>query len=204
MAVPSRGIQISRRSWLAASLAASVFPARAANSLIVTYDGDNLHVSSLGVHFLIQKNKSWQRLQEGSTVVYIATLSLFRDTLANQIKRLEYKLNVSKDVLGTGDRFQVQVRLQGTPIREAQNLSKDQAETWAFERLLVPTRGIAHDRQLWVRLELRTVPPKMESVFGPSGIFVDLVELLTPGEEERQTFLSEPRTLDDLAKRRAG
>jgi hypothetical protein len=200
MAEPSRGQQISRRSWLAASLAASVFPARAANSLIVTYDGDNLHVSSLGVHFL--KDKSLQRLKDGSTVVYVATLSLFRDTLANQIKRQEYRFKVSKDVLGTEDRFQVV--FPGTPTRKAENLSKDQAETWAFERLLIPTQGIARDRQLWVQLELRTALPKMQSVFGESRFFVDIIELLTPGEDERQTFLSSPRTLDDMAKRRAG
>jgi hypothetical protein len=200
MAEPSRGLQISRRSWLAASLAASVFPARAANSLIVTYDGDNLHVSSLGVRFI--RAKSLQRLQDGATVVYIATLSLFRDTLANQIKRQEYKFIVSKDVLGTGDRFQVLV--PGTPARKAENLSKDQAETWAFERLLVPTKGIAHDRQLWLKLELRTALPRYTSVFGESTFFLDIVELLTPGEDERQTFLSSPATLADLAKRRAG
>ena len=200
MAAPSRGLQISRRSWLAASLAASAFPARAANSLIVTYDGDNLHVSSLGVRFI--RAKSLQRLQDGATVVYIATLSLFRDTLANQIKRQEFKFIVSKDVLGTGERFQV--LLSGTPSRRAENLSRDQAETWAFERLLVPTQGIAHDRQLWLQLELRTALPKMQAVFGDSGFFFDIVELFTPGEAERQTFLSSPATLDDLAKRRAG
>jgi hypothetical protein len=200
MAAPSRGLQISRRRWLAASLAASLFPARAANSLIVTYDGDNLHVSSLGVHFL--KDKSLQRLKDGATVVYIATLSLFRDTLANQIKRLEYKFIVSKDVLGTGDRFQV--LLSGTASRKAENLSLSQAETWSFERLLVPTQGIAHDRQLWVQLELRTALPKVQSVLGESGIFFDIVEFFTPGDAERQTFLSSPLRLADMAKGRAG
>ena len=62
MPEPSRGLQISRRCWLLASLVAPLFPARgAADPLIVTFDGDNLHVSSLGLHFL--QGKSLSRLK---------------------------------------------------------------------------------------------------------------------------------------------
>ncbi|HUB80951.1 MAG TPA: hypothetical protein VMB03_19230 [Bryobacteraceae bacterium] len=194
MAEPSRGLQISRRGWLMAGLFAPLFPARAADSLIVTFDGDNLHISSLGVHFL--QGKSLNRLKDGSTVEYVATVGLFRDQFASQFKRTESHFFVSYDVLGTGDVFAVST--PGPPLRRATNLSLSAAETWCFERIGVATTGLARDQQFWLQLELRTVPPKLDSILGPRGIHVDLLDVLIPGSDEKQIFRWGPKRLEDF------
>jgi hypothetical protein len=196
MAEPSRGLQISRRGWLLASLLAPLFPARGADAPIVTFDGDNLHVSSLGVHFL--RGKSLNRLKEGSTVEYVAAISLFRDQFVTLLKRTEAHFLVSYDVLGTGDVFAVST--PGPPPRKAMNLSLSATETWCLENVEISAAGIARDRQFWLQLELRAQPPKLSPVLGPEGISVDLIEVLTPGADERQTFRAGPLRLADLVR----
>ena len=188
MPEPSRGLQISRRCWLLASLVAPLFPASAADSLIVTFDGDNLHISSLGLHFL--RGKLLSRLKDGSTIEYVATVGLFRDQFVTQFKRSEYHFFVSYDVWGTGDVFAVST--PGPPARRATNLSLSATETWCLERVVVATAGIALDQQFWLQLELRTVPPKLSSVLGDTGVYVNVIEVLTPGQDERQTFRTGP------------
>lgn len=196
MAEPFRGLQISRRRWLLAGLATPLFPARAADSLIVTFDGDNLHVSSLGLHFL--QGKSLNRLKEGSTVEYVATIALFRDQFATQFKRSEAHFLVSYDVWGTGDVFEVST--PGPPSRRAMNLSQSATETWCLESVRIAASGIGPDRQFWLQLDLRAVPPKLSSVLGDSGINVNVIEVFTPGADERQTFKTGPLRLADLVR----
>jgi hypothetical protein len=201
MPEPSRGLQISRRCWLLASLVAPLFPASAADSLIVTFDGDNLHISSLGLHFL--RGKSLSRLKDGATIEYVATVGLFRDQFVTQFKRSEYHFLVSYDVWGTGDLFTVST--PGPPPRRATNLSLSATETWCLGRVVVATAGIAFDQQFWLQLELRTVPPKLSSVLGDTGIHLDLIEVLTPGLDERQVFRnSVPLRLEDFHTPRKG
>ena len=55
MALDARDKRISRRSWLLAGLAIPLFRARAAESLVVAFDGDNLRPSAPGLHFLTGK-----------------------------------------------------------------------------------------------------------------------------------------------------
>jgi hypothetical protein len=195
MPEPSRGLQISRRRWLLAGLLAPLFPARAGDSPIVTFDGDNLHISSLGIHFL--QGKSLKRLKDGSTIEYVATVGLFRDQFVTQFKRIEEHFFVSYDVWGAGDAFTVST---GPPVSRATNLSQSATETWCMERLLVGTAGIAPDRQFWLQLDLRTVPPKLSSILGATGISVNLAEVLAPGPDERQTFKTGMLRLEDLVR----
>jgi hypothetical protein len=200
MPEPSRGPQISRRGWLLASLVAPLFPARAADSLIVTFDGDNLHISSLGVHFL--QGKSLNRLKEGSTVEYVATAGLFRDQFATQFKRSDHHFFVSYDVWGTGDVFAVST--PGPPPNRATNLSMSAAETWCLKNVVIAATGVAPDQQFWLQLELRTVPPKISSILAPRGIQIDVIEALTPAQDERQTFTAGPLRLEDFRTPRKG
>jgi len=195
MPEPSRGLQISRRRWLLAGLVAPLFPAKAANIPIVTFDGDNLHISSLGIHFL--QGKSLNRLKEGSTVEYVATVELFRDQFVSQIQRLEDHFFVSYDVWGAGDVFAVSTT--GPPASRATNLSLSATETWCLERLLVGTTRIRRDQQFWLQLDLRAQPPKLSPILAPGGgIHLDVIEVLTPGQEERQTFRTGALRLEDL------
>ena len=68
----------------------------------------------------------------------------------------------------------------------------------------MPTQGMASDRQFWLQLDLRTAVPKLSPVLGTNNITLNLVELLTPGSDERQTFKTGPLRLADFAKGRAG
>lgn len=195
MPEPSRGLQISRRRWLLAGLVAPLFPARGADSLIVTFDGDNLHISSLGLHFL--QGNSLNRLKDGSTVEYVATVGLFRDQFATQFKRSEHHFFVSYDIWGTGDVFAVST--PGPPPRRRTNLSLSATETWCLENVVVATAGMPPDQQFWLQLELRTVPPKLTSILQPGGgLHVNVIEVLTPGQDERQIFRTGPKRLADF------
>jgi hypothetical protein len=202
MQAPSRGPQISRRGWLLAGLLAPLFPARAADLPLVSFDGDNLHISSLGFHFL--RGQSLTRLKDGDTVEYVATVSLFRDRFATPFKRVENHFFVSYDILGTGDEYAVST--PGPPKRNKSNLSQSATETWCMERVVVAPGGIAKDQDFWLQLELRTVPPKISSILsGQRGLHVDFMELVTPAQVERQVFRTEhPLRLDDLTKASGG
>jgi len=197
MQEPSRGLQISRRRWLLAGLVAPLFPARAADSPIVTFDGDNLHLSSLGLHFL--QGNSLSRLKDGSTIEYVATVGLFRDQFATQFKRSEHHFFVSYDIWGAGDVFAVS--MPGPPLRRRTNLSLSAAETWCLENVVVATAGIAPDQQFWLQLDLRCVPPKLSSILQPGGgVHINLMDLVNPGPDERQTFRRGPLRLEDFPK----
>ena len=197
MSEPSRGLQISRRGWLLASLLAPLFPARGSNAPIVTYDGDSLHVSSLGIHFL--RGNSLSRLKDGATVEYVATVGIYRDQFASLIRRSERHFFVSYDIWGTGDSYAVMT--DEHPSRHASNLSQSATETWCLERVMISTTGLARDQQFWLQLELKTVPPKISSILQPGGLHVNVIEVLAPGQDEHQMFrTTEPMRLEDLKK----
>lgn len=197
MAEPSRGLQISRRGWLLASLVAPVFRAWSADSLTVSLDGDGLHVSAPDLHFLT--GKPLARLQEGSTVVYVMTTTLFRDPWQTPWKRAETRFVVSYDVLGE-DKFAVTT--PGPPPRHELNLSKAATEAWCLESVWIATSGIPPDRQFWLQLEVRAGSQRaLSSVLGDTGISVDLIDLLSkPGADDLVTKRAGPLRLADLAR----
>src|ERR1035438_6117533 len=87
MARPAWESRISRRSWLLAGLTAPLFSARAAESMKVSFDGDNLHVNTPSLHFL--NGKPMERLKDGDVVAYVTQLDLLdesRTLLLRQIK----------------------------------------------------------------------------------------------------------------------
>jgi hypothetical protein len=136
-------------------------------------------------------------------VEYVATVSLFRDRFATPFRRVENHFFVSYDIWGAGDEYAVST--PGPPQRRATNLSLSATETWCLERVTVTPLGIAKDQDFWLQLDLRTVPPKMSSILNGQGLHVDLMEVVTPGEQEKQTFRTErPLRLDDLKKPSAG
>jgi len=197
MAEPSRGLQISRRGWLLAGFAAPVFRAWGADSLTVSYDGDNLRVRSPDLHFLA--GKPLERLQEGSTVVYLASTILYRDRWITPWKRAEARFVVSYDVLGE-DKFAVNT--PGPPPRHALNLSKAATEAWCLDNIWISVADIAPDRQFWLQLELRTGSQRdLSSVLGDTGISVDLIDLLSrPGAEPPLARRAGPLRLADLVR----
>jgi len=200
MSEPSRGSQISRRSWLLAGLVAPLFRARAADSLAVTFDGDNLHIASPGLHFLI--GKPLQRLTGGGTVVYLGRLTLFRDPFVTPFRRTDARFVVSYDIWGE-DKFSVTVP---EPIPRTVLLPASAAEAWCIENLAINASGLPPDRPFWLLLDLRTVPRKdLSQVLGDSGISIKnfFIEFFSrqPGTDDPQwTRPAGPLRLADLVR----
>ena len=140
MSEPSRGSQISRRSWLLAGLATPLFRARAADSLAVTFDGDNLHIALPDLHFLT--GKPLQRLTEGGTVAYLGRLTLFRDAFLTPFRRTDARFVVSYDIWGE-DKFSVTMP---EPVPRTVLLPASAAEAWCMESLAINTSGLPPDQ----------------------------------------------------------
>jgi hypothetical protein len=186
MALHARGGQISRRLWLLASLATPLFPARSADLLSVSFDGDNLRVSAPNLHFLT--GKPLQRMRDGASVVYLTQLTLFSDRGITVIRRAPVeRFVVSYDIWGE-DKFSV--TMPGRTPRSASSLSASATEAWVLENLAISASGIAPDRPIWLRLEMRTGDQKeLSGVLGEPGISLrNLILLLgrKPGVDDPQ------------------
>ena len=167
--------QMSRRSWLLAGLAIPLYRARAASSVAVTFDGDNLHVIVPRLHFLT--GKPLDRLMDGASVAFLAQLTLFGEDHGTVIRRLPDRLVFSYDLWE--EKFSVN-RLGSVP-RSASRLSMAAAEAWCLEDLQISASGLAPARPFWVKFELRTEDPKeSSSVAGNAGISIArLIEMFS-------------------------
>jgi hypothetical protein len=200
MQPPPRGTQISRRSWLLAGLAAPLFRVGAASPLAVTFDGDYLHVSAPGLHFLT--DKALQRLKDGATVVYGSQLSLFGDPFVSQIKHSECRFVVSYDIW-RDDRFSVTIP-EASP-RSLSDVSATAAESWCLENMVISALGLVQDRQYWLRLRVATVSQKdISSVLAENGLSLGrVIEVFSkkPGTDDPQWSLEAgPFRVTDLAR----
>jgi hypothetical protein len=157
MEQPFRGSRISRRSWLLAGLATPLFSVRAAESLEIKYDGDNLHLSAPTLHFLI--GKPLERLKDGASVAYVAQVTLFRDDRITPIKRRQGRFVVSLDLWE--ERFSVtQLGTEAVPSRAVAGLAAAAAEAWCLDSLAVNTIGLEPNAYFWLRFELKTADQK--------------------------------------------
>jgi hypothetical protein len=183
-----------------AGLAAPLFRARAADSLAVTFDGDNLHIASPDLHFFT--GKPLQRLTEGGTVVYLGRLTLFRDPFLTPFRRTDGRFVVSYDIWGE-DKFSVSMP---EPTPRTVLLPASAAEAWCIENLAINASGLPPDRPFWLLLDLRTVPRKdLSQVLGDSGINIKnfFIEFFSrqPGTGDPQwTRPAGPLRLADLVR----
>jgi hypothetical protein len=183
-----------------AGLAVPLFRARAADSLAVSFDGDNLHISSPDLHFL--SGKPLQRLTEGGTVVYFGRLTLFRDPFLTPFRRTDARFVVSYDIWSK-DKFSVSMP---EPTPRTVLLPASAAEAWCIENLAINASGLPPDRPFWLLLDLRTVPRKdLSQVLGDSGISIKnfFIEFFSrqPGTDDPQwTRPAGPLRLADLVR----
>jgi len=183
-----------------AGLAAPLFRARAAASLAVTFDGDNLHIASPDLHFLT--GKPLRRLTDGGTVVYLGRLTLFRDPFLTPFRRTDGRFVVSYDIWGE-DKFSVTMP---EPVPRTVLLPASAAEAWCIENLAINASGLPPDRPFWLLLDLRTVPRKdLSQVLGDSGINIKnfFIEFFSrqPGTDDPQwTRPAGPLRLADLVR----
>jgi hypothetical protein len=196
-----RGTQISRRRWLMAGLTIPIFRLRGAESLNVTFDGDNLHVAAPGLHFLT--GKPLQKMKEGASVVYLSQLTLFSDRWVTVFRRTPIlRFVVSYDIWGE-DKFSV--TLPGAAGRSAANLSASATEAWCLENLAISATGLPPDRPFWLRLDMRTGDQRdLGAMLGEPGISLKSLILLLgrkPGEDDPQWNREVgPLRLADLAR----
>jgi len=165
MAQPARNLRMSRRDWLLAGVAIPLFRARAAELLAVSFDGDNLHVTAPGLHFL--SGKPLGRLKDADTVTFLSQLTLFSDAFATVVKRTPERVVVSYDLWE--ERFAVTILSASRRTRSG--LTLPEAEAWAIDNLAMSSLGVPTDRPFWLRFELRTASQKeLSRVVGESGI----------------------------------
>jgi hypothetical protein len=203
MPLPARGSEISRRSWLLAGLAVPLFPARGAQPIDVTFDGDNLHVSAPSLHFLT--GKPLERLKDAATVVFLSQLTLIGENHDVVFRRVPERFVVSYDLWE--EKFSV-TQLGSTPRSTAHVLSAPAAEAWCLEGLAISALGMAPDRPFWLQFELRTADQKdLASGVGEPGLNLrSLIELFSrkPGPDDPNwTREVGPLRLEDL-RRAAG
>jgi hypothetical protein len=151
----SRETKISRRSWLLAGLTVPLFSARAADSIKVTYDGDNLHVAAPTMHFLT--GRPLERLKYGDVVAYVAQLELLNDSRTAVVRPQKGRFVVSYALWE--EKFsvtQLGSAAGATAPRTVEGLSMTAAEAWCIESLLMSTMGLSPSLYYWLRLELRT------------------------------------------------
>jgi hypothetical protein len=171
-----RETRISRRSWLLAGLAVPLFSARAADSMKVMTDGDNLHVAAPTLHFL--EGKPLERLKYGDVVAYVAQLELLNESRTAVVRPQKGRFVVSYALWE--EKFSV-TQLGSTPggaTRTVEGLTLAAAETWCFDNLTMSTLGLEHNLYYWLRLELRTGTARDFADDAKMGISIhDLIEL---------------------------
>jgi hypothetical protein len=203
MAEPSRGPQISRRSWLLAGLAVPLSLARAAETLAVTFDGDNLHVSSPDLHFL--QGKPLERLKQGSTSVqYGARIRLFQDAYVTEFRHSEARFIVSYDIWQEG---KFSVSMTQPTSRTSSTLTAPAAETWCLENLVIGTAGLPPDRKFWLELDVGVIKNRnLSSVLDPginfAAVLIDIFSQKPGADDPRWGRQVGPLRLADLARTR--
>jgi hypothetical protein len=201
MALAAQNKAISRRSWLLAGLVIPLFRARAAGQLTVSFDGDNLHIAAPDLHFL--SGRALARVRDADTVTFFSQISLFADAQETTLLRRVAERVVVSYALWE-EKFAVTI--PGLTTRSTMHASAAQAETWAIENLAVSALGLAPNRPLWLRFDLRAATPKeLSSVVGDSGVISirGLVEMLSRKsgtENPRWVLTAGPFRVSDLPR----
>ena len=199
MADSARNLQISRRSWLLAGLAIPVFRLRAAERLAVSFDGDNLHVSGPGLHFLT--GKPLTRLKDGATVVFVSQLTIYTDPYVTPYRRSAERYVISYDIWAEN---KFSVTIPGAVPRTVSNLSAPLTEAWCQENFAVTVSGLAPDRPFWVQFDMRTADQKdVAALLGGSGLSLStLINLFSrrSGADDLQTWRDGPFRLKDVLR----
>jgi len=176
MTPPARKTGISRRSWLLAGLATSVFRLRA-ESLSTIFDGDTLRPVTPGFHFLT--GKQLDRLRYGHTVVFLSKLTLFEDDHSTVFRQSPpQRFYVSCDLW---DDEHFRVTIPGANPEAMNGLTAARAEAWCMDNISISALGMPPDRPFWLRFDLRTADPKeFSSVVGDTGIsLTSLIEFFS-------------------------
>ena len=122
--------------------------------LRVRWEDQTLRIQAPYLHFL--DGKSLERLHSGAALVFSLQLSLSSDRFTTVVRRSLDRYVVSFDLWE--EKFAI-TGLGGAKA-QASNLSRDAAERWVFDHAALSVSGVAEDKPLWLRMDLRADDPK--------------------------------------------
>jgi hypothetical protein len=173
--------QVTRRWWLLASMSAPFAAALVAQQLDFRLEAGNLiRISVPGFQFL--SGKPLERLKNGSSVSFLAQLSISTDANRTIEQRAITRFALSYDIWE--ERFSA-VRYPLSRVEEASRksspLSGAAIQNWCIESLSVDASRIPLDQPVWVRLELRVEDTKdTGGLIGEPGISISrLIDLFS-------------------------
>ena len=153
-----------------------------AQELYLRTSGDHVSVFAPKMHFLT--GKPLQRLHDGNSVTYDFQLSILGESPDTVIRRSFERFVFSYDLWE--ERFSV-TRMRSSRSH-ASHLTADAAEAWCIENMSFSTTGIAQDRPISLRLEIRAqdqkeVPPLLNE---PGMSLSSLIEIFSRASKGRQ------------------
>jgi hypothetical protein len=150
--------------------------------LTVRRVGDQFQVTAPRLHFLT--GRPLERLRNGAAVPFDFQLTLFAGSKSNAVERALDRFVVSYDLWE--EKFSV-VRLRDFR-KSSPNLSAGAAESWCLQNVLLAAQGVPADKDLWVRLEIRSAEMKPQNgATENSGInLATLIEIFSRPAQARQ------------------
>jgi hypothetical protein len=144
-----------------------------AEDLVPRYNDGYLQVSAPRLHFIT--GKQLERLRNGVSVPFDFQLTLSAGSKGNGLSRALERFVVSYDiweekfsVIRQRDRRMSSVRLTAT-----------QAESWCLDNLSLPVSGLASDKALWLKLEIRSAERDQVALPGDGISLTTLIEIFS-------------------------
>ena len=194
--------KVTRQWWLLAGFGTTLLVGLAAPALQVCVDGDDLRIAA-PPQFRFLAGKPLEKLKDGATLVFLAQLSLSTEVNAPAIRRAVDRFVVSYDV------WEEKFSVTSTAFQKAtaSHLSSTAAEAWCLDHLALGIDGIARDKPLWIKLELRAEDARDQAaVVGESGInLTRLIEVFSNparAQQMRWEAIAGPVRIEDLKKER--
>jgi hypothetical protein len=156
------------------------------DQLFVRRASAEIHVTAPRLHFLTQQ--SLQRLHDGAVVPFDFQLTIAAGSKNTVVTRALERFTISYDVWQ--EKFAV-TRLRDFR-KSSLNLSANAAETWCLDNIFVPASGVPADRELWARLEVRSVDarPQASAARDSSISLATLIEIFSRNPRPQQEHWS--------------
>ncbi len=187
---------LTRRAWCAAASTAA-FGLAAGDAVVVPrMNGEALSVSAPGLRFL--EGKPLDRLKDGVPVSFDFQLSLLAAGDRAPLRRAFERFTISYDLWE--ERFSA---VRRGVLRQASRLTARAAESWCLDNLAVPTTGLARDRRVVVRLELRaadgndSAPTRGDDGFSLTSL-VDIFSRTARGRQPQWALETQAMRLDQV------
>lgn len=168
-------------AWLAAGETRLV-PRRGESAIVV---------SAPGLRFL--EGSALDRLKNGVSVSFDFQLSLLDEGDRAPLRRAFERFTFSYDLWE--ERFSV---VRRGVLRQASRLSAAAAEAWCLDNLAVPVAGLAAERRILVRLELRVTGSREDKPALSLAALIDLFSRPARGHDLRWTLETPPLRLAEL------